>query len=138
MEKLFEIATNIKTPLALGGLIALIFFLIVKKIISKTDIPKSVEVRATLLNKVINFSFILAVLAVILGFLGYISAYTGFTLYINKNVKVAPIEVKPIHITVDVNVKTDRALNDFFSEIDEAGANTGDQSVVIDKEGERQ
>jgi hypothetical protein len=46
--------------------------------------------------------------------------------------------VKPIHITVDVNVKTDRALNDFFSEIDEAGANTGDQSVVIDKEGERQ
>ena len=104
MEKLFEIATNIKTPLALGGLIALIFFLIVKKIISKTDIPKSVEVRATLLNKVINFSFILAVLAVILGFLGYISAYTGFTLNINRDVKVAPIEVKPIHITVDVNV----------------------------------
>ena len=35
MEKLFEIATNIKTPLALGGLVAVIFFLIVKRIVEK-------------------------------------------------------------------------------------------------------
>ena len=28
------------------------------------------------------------------------------------NVKTAPIEVKPIHITVDVNVKVERALDD--------------------------
>lgn len=34
------------------------------------------------------------------------------------NVKTAPIEVKPIHITVDVNVKVDRALDDFFGELD--------------------
>ncbi|MEO6994172.1 MAG: hypothetical protein ABI273_11110 [Lacunisphaera sp.] len=34
------------------------------------------------------------------------------------NVKTAPIEVKPIHITVDVNVKVDRALNDFFGDLD--------------------
>lgn len=33
-------------------------------------------------------------------------------------VKTEPIEVKPIHITVDVNVKVDRALDDFFGEID--------------------
>lgn len=33
-------------------------------------------------------------------------------------VKVEPIEVKPIHITVDVNVKVDRALDDFFGDLD--------------------
>ena len=33
-------------------------------------------------------------------------------------VKTEPIEVKPIHITVDVNVKVDRELDDFFGEID--------------------
>jgi len=35
-------------------------------------------------------------------------------------VEVAPIEVKPIHITIDVNVKVDRALDDFFGDIDES------------------
>jgi hypothetical protein len=34
-------------------------------------------------------------------------------------VEVAPVEVKPIHITIDVNVKVDRALDDFFSDIDD-------------------
>lgn len=38
------------------------------------------------------------------------------------NVKTAPIEVKPIHITVDVNVKVDRALEDFFGELDSKSA----------------
>lgn len=33
-------------------------------------------------------------------------------------VSTAPIEVKPIHITVDVNVKVDRALDDFFGDLD--------------------
>ena len=35
-------------------------------------------------------------------------------------VEVAPVEVKPIHITIDVNVKVDRALDDFFEDIDAA------------------
>lgn len=34
--------------------------------------------------------------------------------------EVAPVEVKPIHITIDVNVRVDRALDDFFSDIDRA------------------
>jgi hypothetical protein len=37
-------------------------------------------------------------------------------------VKTEPIEVKPIHITVDVNVKVDRALNDFFGDLDRKSA----------------
>ena len=35
-------------------------------------------------------------------------------------VEVAPVEVKPIHITIDVNVKVDKALDDFFGDIDKA------------------
>lgn len=31
------------------------------------------------------------------------------------------VQVEPIHITVDVNIKVDRALDDFFSDIDETG-----------------
>lgn len=34
------------------------------------------------------------------------------------HVKTDPIEVKPIHITVDVNVKVDKALDDFFGDLD--------------------
>ena len=34
------------------------------------------------------------------------------------NVKTEPIEVKPIHITVDVNVKVERALDNFFGDLD--------------------
>jgi hypothetical protein len=35
-------------------------------------------------------------------------------------VEVAPVEVKPIHITIDVNVRIQKALEDFFGEIDAA------------------
>ena len=38
----------------------------------------------------------------------------------SHEVKVAPVEVKPIHITIDVNVKIQKDLDDFFGEIDEA------------------
>ena len=32
------------------------------------------------------------------------------------------VQVDPIHITVDVNIKVDKALDDFFSDIDQTGA----------------
>ncbi len=37
-------------------------------------------------------------------------------------VNVKPVEIKPIHITIDVNVKVDRALDDFFGDLDELDA----------------
>ncbi|MBI5423505.1 MAG: hypothetical protein HZA32_05420 [Opitutae bacterium] len=40
------------------------------------------------------------------------------------NVRTEPIEVKPIHITVDVNVKVERALEDFFGGLDAKSATT--------------
>jgi hypothetical protein len=41
-----------------------------------------------------------------------------------SEVDVKPIEVKPIHITVDVNVRVDRQLDQFFSFEDEAKPTT--------------
>jgi len=33
-------------------------------------------------------------------------------------IDLAPVEVKPIHITIDINIKVDRALDDFFGDLD--------------------
>jgi len=35
-------------------------------------------------------------------------------------VQMAPVEVKPIHITIDVNVRVQKDLDDFFGDIDQA------------------
>lgn len=35
-------------------------------------------------------------------------------------VKLEPVEIKPIHITIDVNVRIEKALDDFFSDVDKA------------------
>ena len=45
---------------------------------------------------------------------------TKHTIETRSQVEVAPVEVKPIHITIDVNIRVDRALDDFFSDIDES------------------
>ena len=38
-------------------------------------------------------------------------------------VRVEPIQVEPIHIVVDVNIKVDRQLDEFFDFEDEMGVN---------------
>ncbi len=38
-------------------------------------------------------------------------------------VQMAPVEVKPIHITIDVNVRVQKDLEDFFGDIDKADQN---------------
>ena len=45
-------------------------------------------------------------------------------------VEVAPMEVKPIHITIDVNIRVEKALDDFFSDIDAAEEELGKTSTV--------
>lgn len=35
-------------------------------------------------------------------------------------VQMAPVKVKPIHITIDVNVRVQKDLDDFFGDIDQA------------------
>ena len=58
----------------------------------------------------LNVSFLVCLLLL----LGVTSACT------RHEVDIKPVEIKPIHITIDVNVKVDRALDDFFGDIDEA------------------
>ena len=36
-------------------------------------------------------------------------------------------EVKPIHITLDINLKIDRELDNFFGDVDQAAAKTAPQ-----------
>ena len=43
----------------------------------------------------------------------------SFACQTKHEVAVAPVEVKPIHITIDVNVRIDKELDDFFDDIDE-------------------
>jgi hypothetical protein len=38
-------------------------------------------------------------------------------------IEVAPVEIKPIHITIDVNIKVDKALDDFFGDVDDTEEN---------------
>ena len=64
-----------------------------------------------------NFFTLLGVLLLLL--------FQGCT---QHKVEVAPVEVKPIHITIDVNVKVDRALDDFFEDIDAAEEQVGDNT----------
>ena len=43
-------------------------------------------------------------------------------------------EIKPIHITLDINLKVDKALDEFFSDIDEAPALPTVTATTSDKE----
>jgi hypothetical protein len=45
-------------------------------------------------------------------------------------VEVAPVEVKPIHITIDVNVKVDKALDDLFGDVDSVEEKIGTKSTT--------
>ncbi len=36
----------------------------------------------------------------------------------SHQVELKPVEIKPIHITIDVNVRVEKALDDFFDDIE--------------------
>ena len=73
MEKLFEIATNVSTPLALSGLIATICLFAIKIIISKNIFPElTKQLSAVIIKSIINNLFMLAYISLLLGFLGWI------------------------------------------------------------------
>ncbi|MDM8540822.1 hypothetical protein QUF75_08655 [Desulfococcaceae bacterium HSG7] len=44
---------------------------------------------------------------------------TLFACQSKHDINVEPVEIKPIHITIDVNVRIEKALDDFFSDIDQ-------------------
>lgn len=41
----------------------------------------------------------------------------------SHQIELKPVEIKPIHITIDVNIRVERALDDFFDDLEEAEEN---------------
>ncbi|MCP3940779.1 MAG: YnbE family lipoprotein [Desulfobacteraceae bacterium] len=52
--------------------------------------------------------------------LSFITMFLVWLILAGCQVEVKPVEIKPIHITIDVNIKVDRALDNFFNDIDAA------------------
>ena len=48
--------------------------------------------------------------------IGFVSMVTACAT--QHEVAVAPVEVKPIHITIDVNIRVEKALDHFFGDLD--------------------
>jgi len=36
----------------------------------------------------------------------------------SHTIKIEPVEIKPIHITMDINIKVDREVDDFFNAVE--------------------
>ena len=57
-----------------------------------------------------TFLPVLAAAAILLGF--------GASACIRTESEIKPIEIKPVHITLDINIRIEKALDDFFGDID--------------------
>jgi hypothetical protein len=55
----------------------------------------------------------IATIAAVFVFLSLTGCYTE-----HKVETTHQLEIKPMHITIDINLKVDRALDDFFGDID--------------------
>lgn len=73
MDKVFEIASNVSTPLALGGFFAAVVFWIFRQIVAKDIFPRvNAAIGAEILKLIIERLFLLALIAMVLGFAAYL------------------------------------------------------------------
>lgn len=73
IEKVLSIASSVSTPLGLGGLIAAAVFLVFRQIVQKNVVPSQAQAHATrVLTLIIERLFVLALVAMVLGFAGYL------------------------------------------------------------------
>lgn len=82
MEELFKIAGLVSTPLALGGLFAVVFSYILKRVLTKTFLTQatSSEHSADIIRRIIDRTFVLSLVAMILGFAAFvIPSFLGAT-----------------------------------------------------------
>src|ERR1041384_1787158 len=76
MEKIIEIASHISTPLALAGLFAAVFFFTVRQIISRNIFPElTAHLSSNIIKLIIERLFVLSLLAMVLGFCGYVAPF---------------------------------------------------------------
>lgn len=74
VERIFQTASDVSTPLALAGLFASIIFFILKQIIAKNIFPELSRVASALIiRQIVDRLFYLALLAMVLGFISYLS-----------------------------------------------------------------
>lgn len=67
------ILNRIKTPLTLGGLALLVFYGIVSKLLDLKIFPQlAVPSSAALLSRLLTYTFVLAITAVVLGIASYV------------------------------------------------------------------
>jgi len=52
-------------------------------------------------------------------------------------VKVEPVEIKPIHVTMDINIKIDREVDDFFNEVEKKAAETNPEAQTAPSSGDQ-
>lgn len=72
MNKFLEIASNVSTPLALGGIFAAVFFFVMRQILAKNIFPAlTKQLSSDILKLIINRLFVLSLIAMVLGFIGY-------------------------------------------------------------------
>lgn len=77
MKEIIQIASEVGTPLALGGLMAALFFFVVLKVISPKFLPQvAQEHGAKLILQIVNGFFVLSLVAMILGFAGWVLSKT--------------------------------------------------------------
>ena len=55
----------------------------------------------------------------------------------SHTVKVEPVEIKPIHITMDINIKIDREVDDFFNEVEKKAAETNPGAETAPSSGDQ-
>lgn len=73
MGPVLEIATKISTPLMLAGFLAGAFFLILRQVVAKNIFPQlTKKVSGSILVLVINRLFVLSLVAMVLGFAGFV------------------------------------------------------------------
>jgi hypothetical protein len=105
MNEIFEIASQISTPLALGGFVTAMFFFVVKQILEKIPIQTKSH-SAELLTQIVNRLFYLALISIVLGFIGYSLVFLHESKSNSTNTKTLPIQIpekQKIHSNKDIS-----------------------------------
>jgi len=124
MEKIFDIAANVSTPLALAGVIATILFFILKSLISKNVFQTlSKSHSANIIGLIVRRLTVISIIAMLLGFIGFIF------------VRMAPAKIEGIvfvnnkemaNVSVKILESEKTAVTNFFGRfsIDLSGSKT--------------
>lgn len=73
MQDIFQIASNVSTPLALGGFVTAVLFFIFRQILKKDIFPSFTKTAsAEVIKIVVDRLFILALISMVLGFAGFV------------------------------------------------------------------